>query len=151
MGQVTLEDERVVSRSGRDGSLLKIDDHSTDVTGFTMRKAAVILPDLGTSPDTPIVVSYWFAARGETVWEGERLVEVLVGPATFDVPAPATGRLVEIRLREDDTLFPGAVLGNIAVTDQDSDDESDGGPAPGSDDHDRNPRDRPRRSGHRPS
>ncbi len=116
-----------------------------------MRKAAVILPDLGTSPDTPIVVSYWFAARGETVWEGERLVEVLVGPATFDVPAPATGRLVEIRLREDDMLLPGAVLGTIAVTDQDSDDESHDGPAPGDDDHDRHPRDRPRRSGHRPS
>ncbi|MGA2699659.1 MAG: biotin/lipoyl-containing protein [Isosphaeraceae bacterium] len=122
-----------------------------------MRKAAVILPDLGTGPDTPIVVSYWFAARGETVWEGERLVEVLVGPATFDVPAPATGRLVEIRLREDDTLLPGAMLGCIAVLDEDSDDESKDEPDPGSDDHDhdhdhdRDPRDRPRRSGHRPT
>jgi len=135
----------------------KIDDQNTDVTGFTMRKAAVILPDLGTGPDTPIVVSYWFAARGETVWEGERLVEVLVGPATFDVPAPATGRLVEIRLREDDTLLPGAMLGCIAVLDEDSDDESKDEPDPGSDDHDhdhdhdRDPRDRPRRSGHRPT
>ena len=129
----------------------KIDDQYTDVTGFTMRKAAVILPDLGTGPDTPIVVSYWFAARGETVWEGERLVEVLVGPATFDVPAPATGRLVEIRLREDDMLLPGAMLGCIAVLDEDSNDESQDEPGPGSDDHDRDPRGRPRRSGHRPT
>jgi pyruvate/2-oxoglutarate dehydrogenase complex dihydrolipoamide acyltransferase (E2) component len=129
----------------------KIDDQYTDVTGFTMRKAAVILPDLGTGPDTPIVVSYWFAARGETVWEGERLVEVLVGPATFDVPAPATGRLVEIRLREDDMLLPGAMLGCIAVLDEDSNDESQDEPDPGSDDHDRDPRGRPRRSGHRPT
>ncbi len=116
-----------------------------------MRKAAVILPDLGTNPDTPIVVSYWFAARGESVWEGERLVEVLVGPATFDVPAPATGRLVEIRLREDDPILPGAMLGCIAVLDEDSDDESKDEPDPGSDDHDRDPRDRPRRSDHRPT
>ena len=116
-----------------------------------MREAAVILPDLGTSPDTPIVVSYWFAARGESVWEGERLVEVLVGPATYDVPAPATGRLVEIRLREDDPILPGAMLGRIAVLDEDSDDESKDEPDPGSDDHDRNPRDRPRRSDHRPT
>ena len=72
-----------------------------------MRVAAVTLPDLGTGPDTPIVVSYWFAARGQTVWEGDRLVEVLVGPATFDVPAPATGRLTEIRAREDDRVLPG--------------------------------------------
>ncbi|MGZ5997409.1 MAG: biotin/lipoyl-containing protein, partial [Isosphaeraceae bacterium] len=102
-------------------------------------------------PDTPIVVSYWFAARGESVWEGERLVEVLVGPATFDVPAPATGRLVEIRLREDDPILPGAMLGCIAVLDEDSDDESKDKPDPGSNDHDRDPPDRPRRSDHRPT
>ena len=57
-----------------------------------MRLEAVILPELGTGPDEPIVVSYWFAERGDEVWEGDRLVEVLVGPATFDVPAPRTGR-----------------------------------------------------------
>ena len=29
-----------------------------------MRHAPVILPDLGTGPDVPIVISYWFASRG---------------------------------------------------------------------------------------
>lgn len=82
-----------------------------------MRYAAVILPDLGTGPDVPIVVSYWFASRGELVWEGERLVEVLAGPATFDVPAPVTGRLAKIHGREDDRVQPGSVLGLVATTD----------------------------------
>jgi hypothetical protein len=95
-------------------------DAPRDETGFAMRLEAVILPDLGTGPDVPIIVSHWFAARGETVWEGDRLVEVLVGPATFDVPAPATGRLAEIRGREDDLVAPGAVLGLVAAT-EDSD------------------------------
>ena len=90
-----------------------------------MRLVAVILPDLGTGPDTPIVVSYWFAARGKPVWEGDRLVEVLVGPATFDVPAPATGRLVEIRTREDDLILPGAVLGYVAALDENENDDTD--------------------------
>jgi pyruvate/2-oxoglutarate dehydrogenase complex dihydrolipoamide acyltransferase (E2) component len=116
-----------------------------------MRVAAVILPDLGTSPDTPIVVSYWFAARGKRVWEGERLVEVLVGPATFDVPAPATGRLAEIRIREDDQVEPGGLLGYVAIHDEDDDDESRTVPRPGGSAHDRDSRQRPRRSGHRPS
>jgi pyruvate/2-oxoglutarate dehydrogenase complex dihydrolipoamide acyltransferase (E2) component len=80
-----------------------------------MRLEAVILPDLGTGPDLPIVVSHWFAARGEEVWEGDRLVEVVVGPATFDVPSPSSGRLAEIRGREDDRVMPGAVLGLVAV------------------------------------
>ena len=56
-----------------------------------MRLEAVILPELGTGPDVPIVVSHWFAERGDEVWEGDRLVEVLVGPATFDVPVPVLG------------------------------------------------------------
>ena len=80
-----------------------------------MRFTPVILPDLGTGPDIPIVVSYWFAAGGERVWEGERLVEVLAGPATFDVPAPVTGLLAEIHGREDDRVEAGYVLGLVAA------------------------------------
>ncbi len=85
-----------------------------------MRLEAVILPDLGTGPDVPIVVSHWFASPGDDVWEGERLVELLVGPATFDVAAPVSGRLAEIRGWEDDRVAPGAVLGLVALT-QDGD------------------------------
>ena len=85
-----------------------------------MRLAAVILPDLGTGPDVPIVVSHWFAARGDRVWEGERLVEVLVGPATFDVSSPVSGRLAEIHGWEDDRVEPGSVLGLVATADDDA-------------------------------
>jgi pyruvate/2-oxoglutarate dehydrogenase complex dihydrolipoamide acyltransferase (E2) component len=90
-----------------------------------MRLAAVILPDLGTGPDVPIIVSHWFVARGGRVWEGERLVEVLAGPATFDVPSPVSGRLAEIRGLEDDRVEAGAVLGLVATADL-----AAGGPAP---------------------
>lgn len=84
-----------------------------------MRLVAVVLPDLGTGADEPIVVSHWFVARGDRVWEGDRLVEVLVGPATFDVPAPRTGRLAEVRRHEDDRIEPGGILGLVAVADSD--------------------------------
>jgi pyruvate/2-oxoglutarate dehydrogenase complex dihydrolipoamide acyltransferase (E2) component len=80
-----------------------------------MRLAAVILPDLGTGPDVPIVVSHWFVARGGLVWAGERLVEVLVGPATFDVSSPVSGRLAEIRRLEDDRVSSGSILGLVAT------------------------------------
>jgi pyruvate/2-oxoglutarate dehydrogenase complex dihydrolipoamide acyltransferase (E2) component len=90
-----------------------------------MRLEAVILPDLGTGPDVPIVVSHWFAARGNEVWEGDRLVEVLVGPATFDVAAPATGHLAEIRVREEDQVVPGAVLGLVATSEDEDGDDRD--------------------------
>jgi pyruvate/2-oxoglutarate dehydrogenase complex dihydrolipoamide acyltransferase (E2) component len=103
--------------------LIEIDRRKEDETGFTMRLAAVILPDLGTGPDVPIVVSHWFAARWDRVWEGERLVEVLVGPATYDVSAPASGRLAEIRGREDDRVVPGSVLGLVAIAEDDASDD----------------------------
>jgi pyruvate/2-oxoglutarate dehydrogenase complex dihydrolipoamide acyltransferase (E2) component len=82
-----------------------------------MRLTAVVLPDLGTGPGVPIVVSTWYVVRGERVWEGDRLVEVLVGPATFDVPAPTTGRLAAIHREEDDLVEPGTVLALLAVAD----------------------------------
>ena len=91
-----------------------------------MRLEAVILPELGTGPDVPIVVSHWFAGRGDEVWEGDRLVEVLVGPATFDVASPISGRLAAIHGREDDRVEPGSVLGLVAVME-----EAEDGPAPG--------------------
>ena len=106
-----------------------------------MRLTPVILPDLGTGPDVPIVVSYWFAARGGRVWEGERLVEVLAGPATFDVPSPVTGHLAEIHGREDDRVEVGSVLGLVAATEDDtSGPEDDRDPDRGGEDrHPRRP------------
>jgi pyruvate/2-oxoglutarate dehydrogenase complex dihydrolipoamide acyltransferase (E2) component len=75
-------------------------------------QAAIVLPELGAAP---VVLSTWFADPGDTVFEGDRLVEVLADGATFDVPAPATGRLVERRALADDRLVPGQVLGAVEV------------------------------------
>lgn len=86
-----------------------------------MRLEAVLLPELGTGAHEPILISHWYADPGDVVWEGDRLVEVLVGPATFDIPVPATGRLAEIREEEDDPVHPGCVLAIVAV-----DEEEDG-------------------------
>jgi pyruvate/2-oxoglutarate dehydrogenase complex dihydrolipoamide acyltransferase (E2) component len=75
-------------------------------------QAAIILPELGSAK---VVLSVWFAEQGEFVYEGDRLVEVLLGGATFDVPAPATGRLAEKRALPHDALTPGQVLGLVEV------------------------------------
>ena len=40
---------------------------------------------------------------------------LLVGDATFDVPAPATGRLAEKRALPNDPVLPGQVLGLLDV------------------------------------
>ncbi len=68
----------------------------------------IVLPDLGAAP---VRLSLWFSKPGDVVFEGDRLVEVLVAGATFDVSAPTTGRLVERRAWPRDLLTPGQVLG----------------------------------------
>jgi pyruvate/2-oxoglutarate dehydrogenase complex dihydrolipoamide acyltransferase (E2) component len=75
-------------------------------------RTEILLPDVGAAP---LVLSVWFADLGDRVYEGDRLVEVLAGGATFDVAAPATGRLAEKRALPDDPLSPGQVLGAVEV------------------------------------
>jgi pyruvate/2-oxoglutarate dehydrogenase complex dihydrolipoamide acyltransferase (E2) component len=79
-------------------------------------RTPVILPDLGASP---VRLSLWFAEPGDSVFEGDRLVEVVAPGATFDVSAPATGRLVERLAWPADLLAAGQVLG-VVETDADS-------------------------------
>jgi pyruvate/2-oxoglutarate dehydrogenase complex dihydrolipoamide acyltransferase (E2) component len=76
------------------------------------QRVPVILPDLGV-PSARL--SIWFAEPGDTVYEGERLVEIAVGGATFDVSSPATGRLAERFVLPPDEVRPHAVLGEIAT------------------------------------
>jgi pyruvate/2-oxoglutarate dehydrogenase complex dihydrolipoamide acyltransferase (E2) component len=75
-----------------------------------VRTREVLLPELGVGP---VRLSVWFADVGDAVYEGDRLVEVRAGAATFDVAAPATGRLREKYAYTDDALLPGQVLGTV--------------------------------------
>jgi pyruvate/2-oxoglutarate dehydrogenase complex dihydrolipoamide acyltransferase (E2) component len=76
------------------------------------RRHEVVLPELGLT-GVPILVSVWLVPRGAEVVEGDRLVEILAGSATVDLPAPASGRLARICAAEDEEVSPGAVLAII--------------------------------------
>jgi pyruvate/2-oxoglutarate dehydrogenase complex dihydrolipoamide acyltransferase (E2) component len=73
-------------------------------------RTPVILPDLGASR---VRFSLWFADPGDQVYRGDRLAEVLADGASFDVSAPATGRLVERHVWPRDLLMVGQVLGVV--------------------------------------
>jgi pyruvate/2-oxoglutarate dehydrogenase complex dihydrolipoamide acyltransferase (E2) component len=70
----------------------------------------IVLPELGAGPAR---LSVWYAEVGEPVYAGDRLVEVLVGGATFDISSPATGRLAEKLVFADEPLAPGQILGQV--------------------------------------
>src|ERR1700733_7707514 len=60
------------------------------------------------------IVSRWLKAVGDTVDEGEPLVEVTTDKVDVEVPSPVTGRLTEIVAAEGETVAVGATLAVIA-------------------------------------
>ncbi len=76
-------------------------------------KVEVKLPALGDSDATEASVSFWYFDEGEEVCEGDDLLEVLTDKAAFNVPAPASGKLVEASAGEGQAVKVGDVLGHI--------------------------------------
>lgn len=72
----------------------------------------VKLPSLAESVDKASI-SYWHHKAGDTVKEGEDLVELVTDKATFNMPAPASGVLKEICAQEGDEVKVGQVLARI--------------------------------------
>jgi pyruvate/2-oxoglutarate dehydrogenase complex dihydrolipoamide acyltransferase (E2) component len=70
------------------------------------------LPDLGVR-DRTARLSVWLVDDGSEVTAGDRLVEILIGSATVDLPAPASGILRQARIAEDEPVATGQVLGVI--------------------------------------
>ncbi|HUT37440.1 MAG TPA: biotin/lipoyl-containing protein [Planctomycetota bacterium] len=71
------------------------------------------LPDLGEDAGNEAIVSFWYAEVGEQVKESDGIVEMRTDKATFDVPCPVSGQLVEVRAHDDDKVKVGDVLAII--------------------------------------
>jgi pyruvate/2-oxoglutarate dehydrogenase complex dihydrolipoamide acyltransferase (E2) component len=77
-----------------------------------MPRVELRLPDLGLD-DQAISLSIWLVSRGARVEQGEPVAEILAGPATVDLPAPAAGVLVKWLVDVDEPLSVGQVLAVI--------------------------------------
>ena len=73
----------------------------------------VLLPQWGMGMQEGTLLT-WHKAVGDTINEGEPLVEVETAKTTDDVFAPTTGTLVEIIVPEGTTVGVGEVLALIA-------------------------------------
>ena len=58
-------------------------------------------------------VSYWHHAKGDSIKEGEDLVELVTDKATFNLPSPVSGVLKEVLVSEGDEAKVGQVLAKI--------------------------------------
>ena len=76
----------------------------------------ITVPELGARA-LRVQVCSWLAALGENVREGDRLVELSLPGMTFDIPAPADGRLMVIEKNMGEAVQPGDVLGRLQWVD----------------------------------
>ncbi|HIE52452.1 MAG TPA: dihydrolipoyllysine succinyltransferase [Armatimonadetes bacterium] len=58
-------------------------------------------------------LSFWYKQEGEEVTAGEDLVEFETDKAAVTVEAPATGKLAQIFVGEDEEITSGQVVGII--------------------------------------
>jgi pyruvate/2-oxoglutarate dehydrogenase complex dihydrolipoamide acyltransferase (E2) component len=73
------------------------------------------MPDLGLE-NTAAVASAWLRPAGAEVQSGERVLEIHAGEVTLDLSAPATGRLLEQLVQEEDPVTPGQLLAVIIAS-----------------------------------
>ncbi len=77
----------------------------------------VTLPALGESV-TEGTISRWLKEVGDTVEADEPIVEVSTDKVDTEIPSPAAGTLLEIRVAEDETAAVGSVLAIIGDASQ---------------------------------
>lgn len=72
----------------------------------------VTLPNLDDDDDemAKAIVSLWLADEGDILTESDDLVEMTTDKASFTVPSPKTGTLVERMVEEDQEVQVGDVL-----------------------------------------
>ena len=73
-------------------------------------RVPITVPELGSDR---VTFSLWHVRTGDRVTEGDRVAEVLIPGAIFDVSAPASGTLAERTAQPGDTLCTGVVIGEI--------------------------------------
>ena len=88
---------------------------------MSTQRHTLVLPELGLGA-REVLASLWLVELGGELTAGDRLFEVLAGSVTIDLPAPASGVLVEMLVAEDEPLSVGQPLAVI---------ESDEDPPPG--------------------
>ena len=71
------------------------------------------VPSLGESV-TEATIARWYKSIGDLVSIDEPLLELETDKVTLEVPAPASGQLTDIKVKDGDTVEVGAILGAIA-------------------------------------
>lgn len=75
----------------------------------------VTLPSMGDEDDDKAVVATWLVKPGDTVAEGDDLVELTTDKAAFTVPSPSDGAVADLAVGEDAEVAVGDLLCTLEV------------------------------------
>jgi 2-oxoglutarate dehydrogenase E2 component (dihydrolipoamide succinyltransferase) len=87
-------------------------EESPAPSGGAAEGTEVVLPELGESV-TEGTVTAWLKQIGDTVEVDEPLLEISTDKVDTEIPSPAAGTLLEVRVAEDETAEVGSVLAVI--------------------------------------
>ncbi len=77
----------------------------------------VTLPDLGEDSVQAVTVSSWLANPGQSLGEGDDLLELTTDKAAFTLPCPRGGTLAQTLVGEGDKIRVGDALCVLEVSD----------------------------------
>src|SRR5689334_7184953 len=78
----------------------------------TQQKVQLLMPEMGESVTEGTVLE-WHVAEGDSVSEGDTMVEVSTDKVDAEVPAPASGTVTKILVQPDETVDVGKPLAEI--------------------------------------
>lgn len=79
------------------------------------KSTEIVMPQMGESI-TEGTVSKWLKAVGDTIEKDEPLLEISTDKVDAEVPSPAAGKLLEIKVQEGETVEVGAVLALVGTS-----------------------------------
>lgn len=70
----------------------------------------IALPPIGEDDITQATLAFWLIKEGDTVDQGQDLIELTTDKAAFTLPSPQSGRLIRRLRNEGDTIAVGDAL-----------------------------------------
>jgi len=86
----------------------------TPATASADNATEVVMPQMGESI-TEGTVSKWLKSVGDSIEKDEALLEISTDKVDAEVPSPAAGKLLEIRVNEGETVEVGSVLALVGA------------------------------------
>ncbi|MDQ7730291.1 pyruvate dehydrogenase complex dihydrolipoyllysine-residue acetyltransferase [Halomonas sp. SpR8] len=106
-------DDQASNQASEPQAAVEPDDEPEEAASGEPERKEIRVPDLSGSSDVPIIEIG--VAAGDEVNEEDPLITLESDKASMDVPSPYKGKLLELTVKEGDTVSEGDVIGYIEV------------------------------------